>query len=92
MTMNSQKRLDYIKKNITAKNIIDNAGYPTFYKETPVRTGNARRNTLKTNTSIYADYPYAQRLDNGYSKQSPKGMVKPTLAAIQAYIKKILGV
>ena len=53
----------------------------TKFKElTPVDTGNARRHTdLKNNKTIVADYPYAQRLNQGWSKQAPQGMIKPFL-------------
>jgi len=55
-----------------------------FVKETPIRTGNARRNTdLLNNNKIVADYAYAQRLDEGWSKQSPEGMTGPTEDHIQ---------
>ena len=65
------------KKKAIAK--LPDEAYKVFVQETPVRTGNARRNTrLKSKKQIVADYPYAQRLDQGYSKQSPEGMVKPT--------------
>ena len=56
-------------------------------KITPKRTGNARRKTSLKGNTIYARYPYAQRLDEGWSKQSPEGMSKPTFE----YIKRILG-
>ena len=92
MTLNAVKRLEYIQKTITPKELIDNAGYPTFYKKTPHRTGNAQRHTTKTSSSIDANYPYAKRLDEGWSNQSPNGMVKPTIIAIQDYIRKKLGV
>lgn len=63
-----------------------------FYKATPIKTGNARRNTrLVGNKTIVAKYPYAQRLDEGYSKQAPDGMVKPTLAFIRTRVKEIFG-
>jgi polyisoprenoid-binding protein YceI len=62
-----------------------------FINNTPIRTGNARRNTkLKGKNVIHARYPYAQRLDEGYSKQSPDGMSKPTEKFIQKRIKQIL--
>ena len=58
-----------------------------FVKTTPIRSGNARRNTrLENDTTIVADYAYSQRLDQGYSKQAPNGMVKPT----EAEIRKLL--
>ena len=49
-----------------------------FLKNTPVQSGNARRSTRLQDNKIVADYAYSQRLDEGYSKQSPKGMTEPT--------------
>lgn len=51
-----------------------------FIQNTPIRSGNARRNTSlrNNNKTIVANYPYAQRLNEGYSKQSPQGMTTPT--------------
>ena len=63
-----------------------------FKDLTPVRKGNARRKTTLQNEKIEANYPYAQRLDEGWSKKNPDGMVKPTILAIRAYIKKTLGI
>lgn len=54
------------------------AAYEEFKKSTPVRSGNARRNTRLNDNKIVADYAYSQRLDEGYSRQSPDGMTKPT--------------
>lgn len=49
-----------------------------WIRSTPKDSGNARnRTTLKGNV-IEANYPYARRLDEGYSKKAPKGMSKPT--------------
>ena len=69
-----------LKKQQAALAKLPEEAYKVFVKETPVRSGNARRNTKyqKTKKQINANYPYAQRLDEGYSKQSPEGMVKPT--------------
>lgn len=51
-----------------------------FKELTPVDTGNARKNTsLKNNKTIVANYPYAKRLNEGWSKQAPDGMVNPFL-------------
>ena len=66
------------KKKKAIQKLPDEA-YKVFVQETPIRSGNARRNTkLKGKKEIIADYPYAERLDQGYSKQSPEGMIKPT--------------
>lgn len=61
-----------------------------FVKNTPIRTGNARRKTKLNKDTIEANYPYAQRLDEGYSSQSPKGMTKPTEDFIKKRLKQIL--
>jgi len=64
---------------------------PTFKANTPIKTGNARSNTGVFKNEIIADYPYATRLDEGYSKQKPNGMTRPTIKFLQDYIKKNLG-
>jgi hypothetical protein len=49
-----------------------------FRSTTPIRSGNARRRTRRQGDEIQANYPYAQRLDTGYSRQAPDGMTEPT--------------
>lgn len=61
-----------------------------FKDNTPIRKGNARRNTKLKSNQIVANYPYAERLDEGYSKQSPQGMVKPTEEYIAEEFIKIM--
>lgn len=89
-TQNSRARLKKIQQTLDPTNLAK-VGYPVFVKNTPIDTGNARRHTTLKGASIAANYPYAKRLDNGYSQQSPDGMVKPTIRAILAYIKSKLG-
>ena len=58
-------------------------------EETPVDTGRAQRGWRKTDKYIVGnhtrriiirnDVPYSPRLDRGYSRQAPNGMVKPAL-------------
>lgn len=58
---------------------------------TPRRSGNARRKTsLKNNRTIVANYPYAQRLDQGWSRQAPNGMSRPTERLMKRIIKRII--
>lgn len=72
-------------------NNLPDEAYKVFVKETPVRSGNARRNTkLKGKKEIQANYPYAKRLDEGYSKQSPAGMVQPTTDFILKRFREIM--
>jgi len=87
--INLTSNLKRVQKKLN--NVPDEA-YKFFVKATPIRSGNARRRTKfqKNNETIIADYPYAQRLDEGYSKQSPKGMINPTIAFIRKRVKQIL--
>lgn len=63
-----------------------------FVSLTPVKTGNARRNThLVNNSTIEASYAYAQRLDEGHSRQAPNGMTKPFEAWQRTKVKQIFG-
>jgi hypothetical protein len=63
-----------------------------FISLTPIRHGNARRNTrLNNNNIIEANYPYAQRLDTGWSRQAPNGMTKPFDIWMKQKSKQIFG-
>jgi hypothetical protein len=81
------KRINELEKALDPNNLAREA-YDYFKRETPIRTGNARSRTRLQGNEIQADYPYAQRLDAGYSSQSPAGMSKPTEKFIQEYINK----
>lgn len=81
------RRLKQIKSKLTPQALTQIA-YPLFKGHTPVRTGNARSHTSIRNNEIVADYPYAQRLDDGWSKQSPRGMTEPTVKDVIKYINK----
>ena len=58
---------------------------------TPIRSGNARRNWSETVTpkafQIKNSVPYIERLEAGYSKQAPKGIVGPTLTQLKGKYK-----
>lgn len=60
--------------------------YRHFHDITPYKTGNARAHTILVKNRIVAGYPYAEKLDQGYSKQAPKGMTGPT----EEFAKKII--
>ena len=66
--------------------------YKQWVETTPIRSGNARRKTSRASNTINANYPYAERLDQGYSKQAPKGMTEPTLEEVRQYVYNKLGV
>jgi len=65
--------------------------YDYFVDSTPIRTGNARRSTSLRGSTIDANYVYAERLDQGYSRQAPKGMTEPTEKFLQKRIDDLIG-
>jgi hypothetical protein len=65
--------------------------YDYFVDSTPIRTGNARSKTRLRGNTIDANYPYAERLDDGYSRQAPKGMSQPTEKFLQKRIDDLIG-
>ena len=87
MAREFKMRIDQLKQALDPVRMA-NGAYTVFYKNTPVKSGNARRNTDLRRDEIQANYPYATRLDQGYSKQSPKGMVEPTIKWLQDYVRK----
>lgn len=61
-----------------------------WIKTTPKDTGNARSKTKLQGSTIVADYDYAQRLDQGYSKKAPRGMSEPTTKFIESKVRRIM--
>ena len=59
-------------------------------KITPKDTGNAKNKTTLNKDEVHANYAYAKRLDENWSKQTKgKGLIQPTLDAVVGYIDKI---
>jgi hypothetical protein len=85
------KRLNKVLATLDDKELTKVA-YKKFVEVTPVDKGNARRNTKKQGNEIVANYPYATRLEEGYSKQAPQGMSEPTIEYIQEYVFQKTGV
>lgn len=79
-----------IKRVIAKLKLVPQDALVEFVKDTPIRSGNARRNTKLRGSTIEANYAYAKRLDEGWSKQSPQGMTKPTEAFIKKRVATIL--
>jgi len=89
ITQNISKEIASLQKQISA---IPNQALVEFKRLTPVRTGNARRNTsLSGSDTIVANYSYAQQLDGGSSVQAPIGMVKPFEQWLRNKLKQIFG-
>lgn len=68
---------------------LPNQAHKFFFDKTPKRTGNARSKTRLRGDTISAEYPYAVRLDNGWSKQAPDGMSRPTKEFIRQRLSRI---
>jgi hypothetical protein len=79
-----------IQKMKAALALLPQQAYQVWVKQTPVRSGNARRRTRLNKNTIEAQYPYAERLDEGYSQQSPQGMSRPVSQAIEQQMRKIM--
>lgn len=90
------KSLANIQKKLS---MLPQEAYTEFVKNTPVRTGNAKKNTKLKGKSIEANYNYAAVLDKGRhmtrrgmrgSDQAPNGMTQPTVAYINKRLKQII--
>ena len=80
---NRMDNLEEIPKTVMKESL------PKLKKETPIASGNARRRTSKQRLKIKSDYAYAGRLDDGWSKQSPKGFTDPTIDFIERRIEQL---
>jgi len=91
-----------INAKVFDKRMKELAGLPSYLvdealditkENTPVASGNARNKTIKKGNKIVSNYAYAGRLNEGYSKQAPKGFTKPTIEQLddqaEKYIRKI---
>jgi len=91
VSSNCVARLNKVLSTLDEAKITDVA-HKAFVRNTPIRSGNARRNTNKSTNTIDANYPYAQRLEQGYSKQAPRGMTEPTIEEVREYVFRTLGI
>jgi hypothetical protein len=78
-----------LKRAQKAVNQLPQQAYDYLKGITPIDSGNARRSTQLKGKTIEGNYAYAQRLDQGYSKQAPKGMTEPTKKFVDKRIKQI---
>ena len=69
---------------------------PVLISNTPRGSSGYARSQTKLSSnklSIDSDYPYAEALDNGSSKQAPQGFTKPTIEQlpriVDKYIKRV---
>ena len=83
--------LDKLKSIYAQVQALPQDAYNYFVTVTPIDTGNARRSTSLKGKTIEANYAYANRLDKGWSKQAPQGMIKPTQDYINRRVRQIKG-
>jgi hypothetical protein len=88
VTDNITKELTAIQKQLRA---YPQEAVDQFRSLTPIDRGNARRKTVLKNETIELNYPYAERLDNGWSKQAPNGMTQPFEKWVRQKVKRIFG-
>lgn len=88
---NISRRLAQVNQNLSQKKISEVA-IAAFKANTPIRTGYARNHTKLVGKTIQADYNYASNLEDGYSKQAPRGMTEPTIKAVRKYIRDKTGI
>ena len=68
---------------------VHNKAYDFLKRKTPIRSGNARSKTRKeSGLRIGSRYPYAERLDEGWSKQAPRGFTDPTITEMGNLVEK----
>ena len=86
-----RKQFDKLLREMNSfpEELVDESG-KFFVNNTPIRSGNARNKTRVGRGKINADYPYAARLDEGWSKQAPNGMVEPTLKYIEQLVRTFI--
>lgn len=83
------KQLKEMQRELKA---LPREAHKEFVALTPIDRGNARRKTrLEGGNTINANYPYAQRLNEGWSKQAPRGMEEPWNTWLQKRLDKIIG-
>jgi len=78
----------------TSKDLVDATAtlvQQTARSKTPIKSGRARRNWNKSTSRqgfrVENNVPYIGRLEEGYSKQAPQGIIGPTLRELKRKTK-----
>lgn len=82
---------DLIRKVRLLRERLPKETYDQWVSNTPRRTGNARRSTILSGNTIKANYNYAVPLDDGRSRQAPRGMDHPTWEWFKRRVRQLLG-
>jgi len=86
ITIDVSKAIDKIDEIEPIIESVVKDALPTMKRNTPIRSGKARRNTKQSGSKLHANYKYASKLDTGYSSQS-ESFSKPTANFIKKEIK-----
>jgi hypothetical protein len=87
LTRNAERRQRVVNLKLRA---LPRSAHKFFRNTTPIDTGNARRRTRYVSPdTISAEYNYANRLNEGYSRQAKSGMTKPTIEYLRRLIRRI---
>lgn len=90
ITIQSDKLSPDANKRAKQLEKVAKLAHKKWVEVTPKRSGNAKNKTKLVNRdTIHANYPYAKRLDEGYSKQAPQGMLDPTVKYLKKELDKI---
>jgi hypothetical protein len=84
---NSKKMVSDIKESVNnEKNELVADLYNTIQRRSPVRSGKYKKTWRKVETNTRANIsnpqPYSQRLEEGYSRQAPLGVVGPAVIEV----------
>ena len=84
VTVNDREVREMFKELEDMPQFVMEKTYPYLKSRTPIKSGNARSKTRleKNNSVIGSRYPYADRLDTGWSQQAPSGFTEPATAEI----------
>ena len=90
----NKRQFDSLVENLDEMpNAVMKTLYPYYVNKTPIRSGNARNRTKLNRKTINSKYGYAGKLDEGWSKQSPKGFTEPSIDQLQKlienYVKRV---
>ena len=81
ITVNDREVREMFKELEDMPQYVMEKTYPYLKSRTPIQSGNARNKTrLENDKSVIGSrYPYADRLNTGWSKQAPRGFTEPAI-------------
>lgn len=89
ITVNTKNVRDMFNDLLDMPDDMMDDGHKEMVKLTPIKSGNARRRTVhNVSDKIQSKYPYAARLDEGWSKQAPDGFTEPTTDHMDDFVEK----